>query len=80
MKSIDKGNINHSIFVDLPKTFDTVEHGILLSKLGNDGISGITNDWKQFVSINGYVSIRASLINDVPQGSILEPLKWSKSR
>lgn len=79
MKSIDKGNINHSIFVDLTKTFDTVEHGILLSKLGNDGIRGITNDWKQFVSINGYVSIRASLINDVPQGSILEPLKWSKS-
>ena len=66
MKNTDKGNINRSIFVDLPKTFDTLEHGILLSKLGHDGISGITNDWKEFGPINGYISNRASLINDVP--------------
>ena len=86
-ENVDKENIVCSIFVDLQKASDTVEHDILLTKLEHDGISGIANncfksflfDRKQFVSINGYVSNQASVRYGVRQGSVLDPLKLSKS-
>ena len=37
--------------LDLQKTFDTVEHNILLTKLEYHGIRGLTNDWfKSYLS------------------------------
>ena len=36
-KNLDEGNIGCAIFVDLQKTFDTVEHDIVLSKLEHYG-------------------------------------------
>ena len=82
MKNLDKGNIDCGIFADLQKAFDTVEHDILLTKLENYGINGIGNEWfksyrfdrKQFVSINGHVSNKASIKFVVPHGSVLGPL------
>ena len=60
-KDLDEGKVGCGIFVDLQKTFDTVEHNVLLEKLEHYGICGIANksfksypsDRTQFASING---------------------------
>ena len=69
-------------FIDLQKAFDTVDHKILLSKLDNYGIRGLSNQWfnnylsgrKQFVSIMNHSSSSAVISHGVPQGSVLGPL------
>ena len=43
--ALDKGNYACSVFLDLAKAFDTVDHKILLSKLQNYGVSGIAKNW-----------------------------------
>ena len=44
-KSLDRGNITISLFIDLKKAFDTVQHRILLRKLYAYGIRGILLKW-----------------------------------
>ena len=80
-QSLDQGLFSCGIFVDLQKTFDTVDHNILLGKLEHYGIRGITSKWfelyldrQQFVSIDGCNSECASMPICVPQGSVLGPL------
>ena len=45
IKFLDEGQYCMSIFVDMTKAFDTVDHGILLDKLDRYGIRGRANDF-----------------------------------
>ena len=65
------------IFIDLKKAFDTVDHAILLQKLGHYGIRGIINDWfssyllgrSQVTEVDTYLSSKSQISYGVPQGS-----------
>ena len=49
--NIDQGNVNAVVFLDLKKAFDTVDHGILISKLAVYGIGGASIEWlKSYLS------------------------------
>jgi hypothetical protein len=71
-----------SIFVDLKKAFDTVNHDILLSKLSLRGIRGLPLEWftsyldnrKQYVKVSSSLSSVRSVKTGVPQGSVSGPL------
>ena len=68
-KTLDDVNLGCGVFVDLQKAFDTIDHQILLAKLNDCGIRGVSNDWfksylsncHQYVSINGYESGLAAI-------------------
>ena len=44
-ESLDHNEYSCGVFLDFQKAFDTVNHNILLKKLHQYGIRGITNDW-----------------------------------
>ena len=75
---MEQKRITCSIFLDLCKAFDTVDHSILLSKLNNLGIRGLPakliQSYLQVTIINGVKSAPANICCGVPQGSILGPL------
>lgn len=81
-QSIDKGEIPFSIFIDLSKAFDTLDHQILLKKLDHYGIQGSQLSWfknylsdrTQSVKFNGEISPPLTMETGVPQGSVLGPL------
>ena len=71
-----------SIFMDLSKAFDTLDHVILLEKLRYYGINGTSLAWfrsylsnrKQYVEIDNERSPCLYIKTGVPQGSIFGPL------
>ena len=79
---LDQGNYVISIFVDLTKRFDTIDHEILLYKLDRYGIRGQANDFfrsylthrKQFTVVNGVESNSKRVNCGVPKGSVIGPL------
>ena len=71
-----------TVFIDLSKTFDSVNHGIILDKLEKSNMSTSVINWfksylyerSQSVTIEGNISKSLPLNTGVPQGSILGPL------
>ena len=81
--AIDERKHTVRIFLDLSKTFDTVNHRILLDKLVEHfGIRGLALEWiksylyntHQYVAFNGISSLFNGISCGVPQGSVLGPL------
>ena len=81
-KNLESGNLVAGIYLDLSKAFDSLDHGILLSKIYNYGIRGFVFDWvKSYISnrilityTNGVASSPKLTNYGVPQGSVLGPL------
>ena len=80
--ALDNNNKCLSVFLDLSKAFDTINHDILLMKLKRYGIRGVALKWfrsylnqrMQYVSFKGVHSKTGKVEYGVPQGSVLGPL------
>ena len=70
------------VFIDLKKAFDTVDHAILLKKMGKYGIKWIEIGWfqsylksrSQFCRVSRKDSETRSIEVGAPHGSFLGPL------
>ena len=79
IKAMNRKENTISVFLDLSKAFDTVNHNIFLRKLEFYGILGIALEWfkhyltgrKQYVLYNNTQSSKQYIICGVPQGSVL---------
>ncbi len=82
LHNLDQRKTSCTIFLDLAKAFDSVNHEILLKKLEKYGIRGkplqmiesYLTSRVQFVSYNNHHSSNELIEFGVPQGSILGPL------
>ena len=88
LENLEKGFITCTIFCDLSKAFDTIDHDVLLWKLNNFfGIRGINLPLKllasylqgrqQYTVIDGCTSATLNITQGVPQGSSLGPLLFA---
>ena len=79
---MDEGKIPITIFLDISKAFDTLNHDILHTKLSYYSVKGLSNNLiqsylanrKQFVEINDTKSDMLPITTGVLHGSILGPL------
>ena len=82
IEEMDQNKYPISVFMDLSKAFDTLDHQILIDKLNHYGFRGkalellksYLSGRKQFVEYNNTASDFKSITCGVPQGSILGPL------
>ena len=80
--ALDQGRQVDVVFLDFSKTFDKVNHAVLLQKLCNFGITGSLLQWcesylrncRQRVVLDGISSSWSDVSSGNPQGSLLGPL------
>ena len=84
-QTLDKGGHAGAVLMDLSKAFDTLNHELLVAKLGAYGFDKsalsiihdyLTNRWQR-TKINTSFSSWTELLTGVPQGSILGPLLFN---
>ncbi len=83
--SMDNGDFCASLFIDLSKAFDTVDHEILLHILKSIGLSSDVVPWfknylsgrTQCVQAEGKLSDSLLIAKGVPQRSVLGPLLFT---
>ena len=80
--TVDRGDVNSAVFLDIKKAFDTIDHKILVNKLSQYGVCDDSlKCFEPYIServlccsVNGYTSTLRHMKYGVPQGSILGPL------
>ena len=78
--NLDTGKGPFSIFLDLSKAFDTLDHTIPTQKLKHYGIKGCALKWLKYYlsNRNQYVECdMCEIETGVPQGTILGPLLFT---
>ena len=81
LQSMDRKEVAALVLIDLSKTFDSIDHSILLVKLQTIGVSKSVLAWfksylsrrSQIVRIGSTLSETCIITRGVPQGSILGP-------
>ena len=81
-KQSDAENFIAEVFINLKKTFDTVDQNILLEKLHYYSIRSVAKNWfcsylnnrEQYVTLNESTSSIKPVSTSLPQGSVLGPL------